>query len=336
MSLGYTLSVEAQDCIPLKNMVLIYYGGIHRDNIKWNTEKLTKYVSYTNKFGKKNYLFDSFLFLEFKDGRGYQYAPGYDHLNAGKKEWENLIKKYLGNGEILDSLNIAIAKSRNEIKTKFSKRNIIIGIPTPINNQKNWGRIQDKELDFTSPKDRISAIKWYIDTIQELFKQKKYKNITLNGFYWIDEDYQSSSSILPNAAKYIHSQNLKFYWIPYWSALGAAQWQKLGFDMAWQQPNYYFQLQTSPKRLKETSLFAKRNQMGIEVEFDDRVMSKNNPEYRNRLINYLKIFKKEKLSPKYKSVAYYQGNDDFYKIISSKDKDDKKLTKLLLDFLTSN
>ena len=78
---------------------------------------------------------------------------------------------------------------------------------------------------------------------------------------------------------------------------------------------------------------AKKNQMGVEVEFDNRIMSKNNEDYRNRLINYLRVIRKNKLSPKYMSVAFYQGNDGFYQLITSKDMKDQELVKLLIHFL---
>lgn len=331
--LGYIPSVKSQNCQPVKNLVLIYYGGIQRDTFKWDTQKLMHYIAYTNKSGETNYLFDSFLFLEFKDGRGYQYAPGYDHLNARKSEWKWLINRYLGKRGILDSLNLAIKKVRAKTQTKFFKRNIIIGIPTPINNQKDWGTLQNKKLDFTNNSDREKAIEWYIDAIQKLFKQKKYRNFVLNGFYWIDEDNRSSLSILPKTAQYIHHKKLKFYWIPYWSAAGAKNWKELGFDMAWQQPNYYFQPKVDQERLEAACSFAKKNQMGVEVEFDNRIMSKNNEDYRNRLINYLRVIRKNKLSPKYMSVAFYQGNDGFYQLITSKDMKDQELVKLLIHFL---
>ena len=51
----------------IADMVLMYYGGAHRQT-EWNEEQCMKNVAYRDKKGDLHWMFDGFLFLEFKDG----------------------------------------------------------------------------------------------------------------------------------------------------------------------------------------------------------------------------------------------------------------------------
>ena len=53
----------------IADMVLMYYGGAHRQT-EWNEEQCMKNVAYRDKKGDLHWMFDGFLFLEFKDGKG--------------------------------------------------------------------------------------------------------------------------------------------------------------------------------------------------------------------------------------------------------------------------
>ena len=53
----------------IADMVLMYYGGAHRQT-EWNEEQCMKNVAYRDKKGDLHWMFDGFLFLEFKDRLG--------------------------------------------------------------------------------------------------------------------------------------------------------------------------------------------------------------------------------------------------------------------------
>ncbi|MFX7632995.1 DUF4855 domain-containing protein, partial [Acinetobacter baumannii] len=58
---------------------------------------------------------------------------------------------------------------------------------------------------------------------------------------------------------------LRSIWIPYQQAAGWNEWAQLGFDLAFLQPNYYF----NPKKSVDASSAASEAAgMGVEIEFD--------------------------------------------------------------------
>ena len=67
----------------------------------------------------------------------------------------------------------------------------------------------------------------------------------------------------------MRSLGYKFYWIPYWGSDGHGEWKELKFDVAYQQPNYFFYEQKPDSmHLKTVCEFAKEKGMYLEVEFE--------------------------------------------------------------------
>ena len=64
----------------VQDMALIYQGGSHR--LDWTADEFRPYVVHRFADGTKDWLFDGFLFLEFKNGSGRHYTVGYEKLNA--------------------------------------------------------------------------------------------------------------------------------------------------------------------------------------------------------------------------------------------------------------
>lgn len=62
-------------------------------------------------------------------------------------------------------------------------------------------------------------------------------------------------------------------------------WQDVGFDAAAFQPNYYFE-QLNVDRMEDASNTAKSYGMGVEMEFDDRMLT--DKVFRDRFYDYLK------------------------------------------------
>ncbi len=91
----------------IADLVLIYQGGTHRP--EWTKEQFVPYVVHEDRQGNKNWLFDGFLFLEFKDGKGRNYAPGYEKLNARRQEWEWLLNRNFEKGKAFSALNDCMA-----------------------------------------------------------------------------------------------------------------------------------------------------------------------------------------------------------------------------------
>ena len=56
----------------VQDMALIYQGGSHR--LDWTADEFRPYVVHRFADGTKDWLFDGFLFLEFKNGSGRHYT----------------------------------------------------------------------------------------------------------------------------------------------------------------------------------------------------------------------------------------------------------------------
>lgn len=309
--------------IDIADMVLIYHGGVHRP-MEWTREQFDPYVTYEDEKGGKNWFFDGFLFLEFKDGQGRGFAPGYVDKHARKTEWEWLMDRHFGEATAFAGLDASIESHISEIGSPPFKHKVVMGLPSPIPGQKDWGQLNEEWLDFTKRADRLKAAYWFIDTFIQRFEAQNYKHIELDGFYWVDEDVAKNEDLLNDLGDYIRKGDNRFYWIPYWRAKGNNRWKELGFDFAWQQPNHFFNSGVPDSRLDVTCEFGREHGMGMEMEFDGRALAHSPTGFRSRLEAYIDYFEKN-LVYRYASIAYYEGGNGIYHFSKSNDPLDKQL-----------
>ena len=316
----------------IADMVLMYYGGAHRQT-EWNEEQCMKNVAYRDKKGDLHWMFDGFLFLEFKDGKGRSFASYYEPMSARKSEWKGLCDKYFQKGKALDAIESCIDDVKKEIGAPRHARKVVLTLPEPVPNLKDWGELNGRQLDFSNEADRINACKWYIDYAIDRFKKAQFENISLDGFYWIAEEATNSRTILNEIGAYMRSLGYKFYWIPYWGSDGHGEWKELKFDVAYQQPNYFFYEQKPDSmHLKTVCEFAKEKGMYLEVEFDERALKKS-PDYRaDRLHEYMEAY--EKYGALYDiPLAYYIGDCMVYDLATSSYKEDNDLYNWFADIV---
>lgn len=318
------------------DLVLIYGGGHHRNPYSWGYDRMRWYTSYADKDGKRHWLFDGFLLLEFMDpatdaggggmGSGKTFITGYKYNgeympSATKTEWQNLIDYYFATGTGIDAIEQAIATDAATIGQPKSKRKIVIGVPEPIKYLKAeaytdygtggsdyWGSLDGKKMNFLNDTDRIAAVKWFVDQCSEAFNKKNYKYVELGGFYWVAEKTTHTSTILPKIATYIKSLNYTFNWIPYYTAEGWDKWKSWGFTNAYLQPNYFFNTSIEYDRLTEACKSIIAKDMDMEIEFDGNALAGNGPNSNQgyRLRNYMKACKESGIWST-RHLAYYQG-----------------------------
>ena len=307
----------------IADLVLIYHGGVHRP-LEWTKDDFTPYVVHEDKNGEKNWLFDGFLFLEFKNGKGQNYAPGYSKENATKEDWDWLLDRNFEKDRAFSALNQCIGEQKKQLSKPTFKHKLIAGLPSPILDQKDWGELNGKKLDFSTTEDRLEAAKWYIDNFLKRYKKAGYKNLELEGFYWVDEDMKGCADILIPIGDYVRSKNLKFVWIPYWWAPGYDKWKEYKFDFAWIQPNHFFNQEISDDRIDQACAFARGKNMGVEMEFDSRALADNDNGFRRRLVSYIDAFEENNVFTN-SSIAYYEGGKGFYDFYHSTNPKDKEL-----------
>ena len=317
---NYPWERKRNKILECKDLVLLYSGGAHR-NFQWDEDYVNPYVTYMDDAGKESWLFDSFLFLEIHNGNGKTFASGYTNTPANQKEWKDLVDHYFQSRYCMGALNRSINNAIERMGKPKEKRKIIIGLPEPIKDQKDWGSVKDGVLlDFSKTDDRVAAVKWYIDYARQKFNEMQYDNLELAGFYWIAEEATNTRSILADVASYLTELKYSFNWIPYFKSDGYNQWQQLCFNFAYLQPNHFFNEDIPYSRLEEACELAKQYNMDMEIEFDERVLSG----WGYRLEDYMKAFKGHDIWQT-KRLAYYQGGKALYDLSISTNKDDIEL-----------
>lgn len=295
------LAEYAQNSIA--DLALIYQGGTHRP--EWVADEVEPYVVHKYADGTTDWLFDGFLVFEYTSG-GIAFSPGSGSRNAVKSDWEWLLDRVFAQDKGIDALNACIEKYKPVLGAPARKHRLVLGLPSPIPKQTNWGELDGVALDFNNSSDRLKAVKWYIDQLMQRLQAASLQNLDLAGFYWIEELDSSSRDILNQVSDYIHSLGKQFYWIPYWASPGSTNWRNLGFDMAYQQPNHFFDKNILDARLHDACRVAQTYNMGLELEMDYRVFYERTDSYYSRLEAYLDAFEKYGVFAK-SSVAYYTG-----------------------------
>ena len=263
-----TAAAQNYQTTDIQDLALIYQGGKHR--LDWTVDEFRPYVVHRFLDGSKHWLFDGFLFLEFKNGTGRCYTVGYEKEFARKPEWEWLLDRIFDEGKSLSALDRCIGEQIAEIGKPAFRHKVVLGLPEAVRDQKDWGELDGRRMDFSKDEDQIAATKWYIDQLIARFKKAGYKHLELSGFYWVAEDTNHCGDLTVPLSEYIHAQKKLFYWIPYWQAKGHEDWKRLGFDVAYQQPNHFFNKSIPDSRLDEACAVARKNGMAMEFEFDER------------------------------------------------------------------
>lgn len=313
---------ERKDLLEIKDQVLIYGGGAHR-TITWDKAHLAPYITYVDQSGKEHWLFDGFLFLEIHNGEGKMFASGYTSTPANQNDWMQLVNYYFRSENAVCALDECIEEAITRMGNPSEKRKVVIGLPEPIKNQKDWGSVSNGVmLDFSKSKDRILACKWYIDYVRKTFKSARLKNVELAGFYWIAEEATNTREIVKEVSAYLNEKKYSYNWIPYYMSDGYTDWKSLYFNYAYLQPNYFFNESVPYSRLNDACHLAIKYGMDMEVEFDENVLAVNQKGY--RLYDYMKAFKENGIWDQ-KRLAYYQGSAAVYSLSKSVDPEDKKL-----------
>lgn len=306
----------------VQDLALIYQGGSHR--LDWTVDEFRPYVVHEFADGTKDWLFDGFLFLEFKNGSGRHYTVGYEKLNARKGEWAWLLDRIFEQGKSLSALDACITEEIAELGKPGFKHQIVLGLPEAILDQKDWGELDGRVLDFSKEEDQLAATRWYIDELMKRFKAAKYKNLELSGFYWVAETNSHCGELTVPISEYIHSLGKLFYWIPYWQSKGAGEWKALGFDVAYQQPNHFFNHSIPDSRLDDACAFAREHGMAMEFEFDEKATADRENSSYARMKAYIDHFEKNDVFNS-SALAYYCGNRGVLTLHESKNPADHAL-----------
>ncbi len=292
----------------IRDLVLIYQGGAKR--IDWTEDQFVPYVTHRFADGKREWLFDGFLFLDFNDGKGNTFIPVYGARNAGKTEWEWYLGRLFEKGKSLDALNSCIERQKAELGAPSFKHKVVLSIPTPITGHTDWGELDGRKLDFNNYADQTLAVSWFIDQLVGRFQSEGYENLELVGLYWVDEDICHTKELVKYVSPLVHEKGLDFVWIPYFKARGYDRWRELGFDIAYHQPNHFFDKSIPDSRLDEACDIAFELGMAMEFECDSKALFGIEDSSYERMKAYIEVFRRKHVFDD-SAIAYYTGSKGF-------------------------
>lgn len=304
----------------ISDLALIYAGNTNRP--AWTKEQLRPYVTHIYADGHEDWFFDGFLFLEFSKGQ-VAFQNGLRLQPALQSDWQALLDDYFAEGYKLDALDKLIEEKKATLGDPTLRHSVVISCCAPTKmtsgswSRTVWGKAYGKDLRFIIKEDRVSAVKWYVDTIIEMWQAAGFKNLDLEGVYWIEEGLFSNGDIVPEINDYIHSKGLRSYWIPYYTNNQQywSQWKDTyKFDMCYIQPNYAFlddNGATKPFSLLTSTVDAAKSYgMGLELEFETQAASNAlyevNPTLHQHINDYMDVFDEKGVFDQ-AGVAYYTG-----------------------------
>lgn len=306
---------------PVENMLLAY-TGMHDDLGTWRQEDFLPMVGYLTQDGyMRDQMFDTILLLP------YQTMP------ATRDSWNQYLNDLFRIGRQLDALNSAMREYNRLRGTLYStptKENVVLAIPYPTANQKDFGVLpgETKSLSFNPAgigeekayENRKKAVEWYFQELLKRWNKAEYSYLHLDGIYWFHELIEDSApkerELIRRTASMVHDEALRFYWIPYFGAPGVEEWKSLYFDRAFLQPNYYSDKPVTIERINGVLDAVQKYGMDIEIEGDHRMY--NDPKFYQLYYNQLTATHKAGMD-KNNVHAYYYGSKTLLNAVRSKD-----------------
>ncbi len=365
---------QFSDATDIDDLALIYIGSQHRPD--WNRELFEPYVVHTYPDGSKSWMFDGFLMIEFmaynENGLTVSFGESGASVQGSKKsDWERLLREQLGtqSGYGCRALDNLIDEMIPVLGEPGHNHKVVFTLPVAETKSDIWGEVDGKTLNFTQVADRIEGMKWYADLLMSEWEKAGFKHLDLDGVYWTKETfYGADAQMLTEVNKYYHDHGMNVYWIPYLlrnsnendeenyldilPTQSADSWKEMDVDVAYIQPNYYFQSDRPHKYLEQTVAYAwDHDGMGMEIEFEGynyswnpttgirtKISPSNNglydksPVFHQRLIDYIDYFEQEGVF-EFMPVAYYSGFQGVYDFENSGNPKDKEIMNRMATIL---
>lgn len=360
------------------DITLVTRGQHNTNPPAWTPDRFRSHVTWTDENGREDWLFEAFLCIEGFDGkRGLTFSINNTHHSATKESWTELMDYWLDADGALSKLDQACEAATGRIGLPPAPRYVVMVLPDPImfeffadkeSSTTYWG----DGMDFSRVEDQIAACTWYIDEVRRRFRDLAPKHLELAGFYILSEElpyanggtegwnaeYKRWETIIPALSAHVHKCNEGLYWIPYHLAPGYKKWKEWGLDMAWMQPNYYWDYNNTAAGhpFSRTMDAMRAYGMGMETEFEYSLVTAvmkqpgmRGPDGSGRMIytlddvpglkkqfrEYMKRFQDGGFYGK-ASLAVYTGTDALHQLASSPEPDDHDLYLEFCRFITGS
>ena len=258
----------------VKDILLVYTGSGGEEDT-WTGADFLPVVAYLDAGGKiSGKMFDTMLFLP------------YHGIPATRDSWESYLEDLFAPGRQLYALEEAAAKV-NGINGFQGNEKVILTVPYPDQQEQAFGSLEEgtSVLSFSEEQagreqaleNRLSAVRWYYQKMMDRWREAGFKHLDLVGIYWykeyLDQTISGEKELVQNVARLVRGNGQNFYWIPFYGAQGYEDWRSCGFTHVFLQPNYYAVENQPEERMEKAVELAERYRTGIELEYDDKVLS---------------------------------------------------------------
>jgi hypothetical protein len=297
--------------------VLVYAGSAKGGHPAYKVDDFLHLLASTDSSGTPStWLCSGIVFVHLYAASGRVFTTWIGGPAADGTDWSVYLDSLFSPGGALTRLDSAVESVERTAGVLTEKFPFSVMIPYPDPKSDSL-RFAGKNYDLRSDGGRIAAAVAYIAAARERFAKAMLPRLRLDGFYWLLETMPpTDTAVVAGAARAVHAASLRLLWIPYYTSQGQERWRELGFDEAWLQPNYFFNRDVPATRLDSAANRATRMGMGLEIEFDGRLLS--DPRFGDRLEPYLAELG---LHPELKnhSLVIYEGGGALLMLARSTD-----------------
>lgn len=231
-------------------------------------ESLLPMVAYIDKEGNiKDTFMDGFLIGPY--GPLASGAMGHE-LNY-KQDWEYCKNIYFDGQSGLDKLEAVVQQVKDALNLPDYKVQIYFTMPTLRSEVADFGDVDGDGIseNLSVKADREKVIDWFTNLCISEFESRGYKNLEIDGFYWINEAViweNDDAHIITEVSEYVHKTGYNFLWVPYYVANRYFLGYEMGFDMVSMQPNAVFDNHAPLWKIPSCADMTKARKMCVEIE----------------------------------------------------------------------
>lgn len=239
-------------------------GGVSDNAIShWTTSDVRFYVSYYVNGQPVDKMFNGFIFNGLSVRKGRYFYPMYVGFGepANRTDWLEWIDSLFAPAQNLKAL-FSLAT--------HSSLDVWISIPYPYLNQKNFGKVNGKILNFEKDDDRFTAVSWWIDQFIQRWEKEFIlsKRLNFRGFLWQRESiYDYDEQLVKLTTAYVKNKGFYSMWLPFYGSSGCLKMRELDFDVVSLHPNFYGNTVYDHQWITNACAFAKYNNVGMQIIF---------------------------------------------------------------------
>ena len=290
---------------------LLIYGGGHQGwRIEYSTAQLERLLSVRDTSGQPTgWLFTGSILIHLQAPSGHYLTTWFPRMpKATGADWAAYEDSLFAPGGLIARLDSAVSTLDATIPLNGTFA-VVALVPYPDTLLRDFA-FRGHGYDMTTVSGRAAADSAYIVDFTGRFQSVGYPRLRLAGFYWLYEGVVlPDTSLVPLVASVVHDEHLRFLWIPCYLCRNGQRWRSFGFDEAWLQPNYFFDTTVTLGRIDTTVARAKGADLGVELEFDNRLFTI--PAYAHRFDAYLDMLQRWPAF-RARSLAVYDGAGALY------------------------